>query len=229
MSEASDPADTRMMGIVHNALRRDLLRVGATVSTQPYPQGRQRRALGEHVVWLMEFLHSHHTGEDDGLWPMVRARNPGAGELLDSLEAEHEGIAPRAKAVLAAGRRYGESPADEARSSLVTALDDLAAVLFAHLDREVEVAMPVVSASISQADWDAVEQKFNIKGKPLKELAKEGHWLIEGIDPEGYEVVVGTVPAVPRFILLHGFGRAYRRGARERWEPDPAAQRVTVG
>ena len=42
----------------------------------------------------------------------------------------------------------------------------------------------------------------------------------------GYWVVVHTVPAVPRFILLHGFARAYRRRARARWQPGSQADRT---
>jgi hypothetical protein len=76
MKTSEEPADTRMMGIVHAALRRDLLRARKVVSAKPYPVGRQRRALGEHVVWMMDFLHAHHTSEDIGLWPLVRERNP---------------------------------------------------------------------------------------------------------------------------------------------------------
>ena len=64
---------TRMMGIVHGALRRDLLRTHHALTAEPYPQGRRRQALGQHVVWMMEFLHAHHTSEDEGLWP----RRPG--------------------------------------------------------------------------------------------------------------------------------------------------------
>lgn len=218
-----------MMGIVHGALRRDLLRAREAVTTEPYPVGRQRKALGEHVVWLMQFLHAHHTSEDEGLWPLVRERNPAASELLDSLEADHQRIDPAAQALASAGRRYAGTAADEARTELAMALDDLAAVLFAHLDREVEEAMPVVSASISDADWRAVEQRYNIKPKSLAQLGMEGHWLLDGIDPESYDVVVHTVPAIPRFILVRGFARTYRRRARAIWEPDTAAQRAFVG
>jgi hypothetical protein len=225
MRAAAEPADTRMMGIVHDALRRDLLRARGAVTAEPYPVGQQRRALGEHVVWLMQFLHAHHTSEDEGLWPLVRERNPTAAELLDSLEADHQRIDPAAQALAAAGRRYADTAADDARTELLTALDDLAAVLFPHLDREVDEAMPVVSASITHADWRAVEQRYNIKPKSLAQLGMEGHWLLDGIDAEGYDVVVHTVPAVPRFILVHGFARAYRRRARAVWEPDTARQR----
>src|SRR5690349_12324541 len=146
MRAAQGPADTRMMGIVHGALCRDLLRTRDALATPPYPQGRRRRALGEHVVWMMEYLHAHHTGEDEGLWPLVRERNPAAGALLDSLEAEHRRIGPAAAALTAAGQRYAQTADDQPRKELISALDELTAVLFPHLDREVAEAMPVVSA-----------------------------------------------------------------------------------
>ena len=180
------------------------------------------------MVWMMAFLHAHHTGEDEGLWPLVRERNPAAGALLDSLEAEHCRISPAAAALADTGQRYAATTADELRAELVTALDALATVLFHHLDREVEEAMPVVSASITQAQWHAVEQKYNIRPKSLAQLGMEGHWLLDGIDDKGYQVVVHTVPAIPRFILLHGFARAYRRQAQARWQPDVPAQHAAA-
>ena len=223
MSKASVPADTRMMAIVHGALRRDLLRGREVAATSPYPEGRQRKALGEHVVWLMDFLHAHHTGEDEGLWPVVRAKNPAAGPLLDSLEADHLRIEPAAAALRSAGVRYAASSEDDTRADLVTALDDLAVELFPHLDREVAEAMPVVSATITDGEWRAIDQKYNLKPKSLAQLGFEGHWLIDGIDPAGHDVVVHTVSAVPRFILLHGFARAYRRRRATVWEPETPA------
>lgn len=219
------PADTRMMGIVHTALGRDLLRTRRVLTTDPPPRGRQRQALGEHVVWMMAFLHAHHSSEDLGLWPLVRERNPAAGALLDSLEADHRAISPAAEQLTEAGRSYSATVTDEARMALIAALDALTAVLLPHLDREVAEAMPVVSASITHAEWRAIEQRHNIKSKSLRQLAMEGHWVLEDIDPEGYQVVVHTVPPLARFVLLHGFAWAYRRRARARWQPDAAVER----
>ena len=219
MSTLEAPADTRMMGIVHSALQRDLLRAREVLAAQPPPEGRQRRALGGHVTWLMEFLHRHHSGEDEGLWPAVRRRNPGAGELLDSLEADHARIAPAAEALTEVARTYTTTTTDEPRRALVEAIDRLVEVLFPHLDREVAEAMPVVAASITAREWDDVEQRFFVGPKSVRELAMEGHWLLEGIDAEGYDVVVHTVPPVQRFVLIHGFGWAYRRQAAARWTP----------
>lgn len=229
MRTAQVPADTRMMGIVHGALRRDLLRTREVLTSEPYPERRQRRAIGDHVVWMMEFLHAHHIGEDAGLWPVVRARNPAAGALLDSLEADHQRISPAVGALTSAARAYTATPADGLRTELISALDALSLVLFPHLDREVEEGMPVVSASITQAEWAAYDRKYNIKPKSLAQLGMEGHWVLDGIDAEGYQVVVHVVPPVPRFILLHGFGRAYRRAAMARWRRGIQADRVAVG
>jgi hypothetical protein len=47
----------------------------------------------------------------------------------------------------------------------------------------------------------------------------EGLWLIDGIDPGGYRLVVGAVSPAKRFVLEHGFGWLYRRRARARWQP----------
>ncbi|MEU8264270.1 hemerythrin domain-containing protein [Micromonospora sp. NPDC048999] len=217
MSTTAAPADTRMMAVVHRALTRDLQRVADAITTKPYPRGRRREALGEHVVWLMHFLHEHHTGEDEGLWPMVRDRNPGAAALLESLEADHRAITPAAERLGEAGHAYAATTGDGERADLHHALQVLTAVLIPHLEREVSEAMPVVSASITHADWHAWDQERNVKGKPLSELGFVGHWLIDGTDPESYELVVGEVPAVPRFILLRFFARPYRRRADLLW------------
>jgi len=228
MSTGDAPADTRMMAIVHSALKRDLRRTRDVLATSPPPQGRQRRALGEHVTWMMTFLHAHHRGEDLGLWPLVRERNPSAAELLDSLEADHARIDPAARAVSVAALEYTATTADPPRAALVETLDELLAVLVPHLDREVADGMPVVAASITAREWDAVEQEYNIKPKSLPQLGIEGHWLLEGIDAEGYDVVVHKVPPVPRFVLVHGFGPVYRRQARARWTPTPSRRGAGV-
>ena len=225
MTGPDDPADTRMMGIVHAALRRDLVRAREVTGTAPYPGDAQRQALGAHVVWLMDFLHGHHSGEDAGLWPAVRAKNPGASEMLASLEADHRRVEPAAQALRAAAAAYAASADDEVRLALVSALDDVAEVLFPHLDREVAEGMPVVSATLTHGEWKAIEQEHNIKSKSFAELGFEGHWLLDGLDPEGREVVVTTVPPIPRFILLKGFARSYRRRAQAVWATHATAAR----
>jgi hemerythrin-like domain-containing protein len=211
------PADTRMMGIVHDALRRDLARTRAALAGA-VPEER-RRALAAHVAWMMDFLHAHHEGEDAGLYPMVRAANPAAGALLDVMAADHAAIDPAVEGLRVAAARWAGSGTDA--SDLLDALAALETVLLPHLDREETEAMPVVSATITHRQWHAWDQEHNIKPKSLSILAEEGLWLMDGLDPTRRAVVEAEVPWLPRMIVLYGFGPGYRRRAAARWAGIP--------
>ena len=147
----TDPADTRMMGIVHSALRRDLVRA-RLVLAEPTPlTGERRTALADHVRWLMDFLHHHHTNEDDGLYPLVLERNPAAGDLLAVMDADHHRITPRILELDVAARSYASaSPGSDA--ALLAAVQDLETDMCPHLEREEREMMPVVSESITNRE-----------------------------------------------------------------------------
>jgi hemerythrin-like domain-containing protein len=217
------PADTRMMGIVHDALRRDLGRAIDVLSAGPAPDVAQRVAIGDHVGWMMGFLDTHHHGEDAGLWPLVRERNPEATPLLDAMEADHVRVAQMVEACHGAAYEYRRAASDETRVVLLGALRRLCEVLLPHLEREERETMPLVSVTITAAELRAVEQQYFIKPKSLTELGFEGHWLLDGLDPERSQVVVHQVPLIPRLLLVHGFARRYRQRATACWGPsDPA-------
>ena len=216
------PANTAMMAIVHSALRRDLTRCATALIASTPPAGPQRAALAAHLQWMMDFLDGHHEGEDTGLWPLVRSLNPSAGELLDQMEREHAQIAPAVDALGAATRRYAEDGAGPAREAVVEALAALRAVLDPHLHREEAEMMPIVSKSLTHARWERYNHEHYVKPKSKSELGKEGHWLIDGLDPAGFKIVVGNVPPIPRFVLLHAFAGRYRRACAARWGSEVA-------
>jgi hemerythrin-like domain-containing protein len=215
------PADTQMMGIVHSALRRDLVRVGLVLGTPAAAEPARRTALAEHVLWLTHFLRDHHSGEDDGLYPLVVRRNPGAKELIDEMDAEHGSITPAMEAVEAVAKQHLADPAAP-DSALKAAVDRLCEVLFPHLEREERETMPVVSASITEGEWQAWDQEHNLKPKGMRELAEEGHWLIDGLDDRSSEHVKHLVPPVPLFFLLHLLGGPYHRKRAALWNGTPA-------
>lgn len=220
------PADTRMMTVVHDALRRDLARATAALEASPPPGDRQRRAIARHLAWMMAFLHAHHESEDTGLYPVVRDRRPDAAALLDAMDADHRAVARRVDEVEAAARSYAANDAETDRARLLDAIAALAADLLPHLRREEDEAMPVVAAAVTDDEWRAIEQEHNLDGKSPAQLGKEGHWLIDDATPESRALVLGLVPPVRRFVLVHGFGRAYRRERDACWYPARATRRV---
>src|ERR1700759_2889468 len=155
------PADTSLMGIVHHALRRDLDRARPAISGPLLPADDQRTAIAEHLGWMMGFLHRHHESEDEGLYPLVRRRNPAAGPLLDAMDADHHRIGPAITGLTGAAAAYAGSPA--ARDRLEQALDQLTDVLYPHLRREEDEMMPVVASSITEAQWQEGGQRDNVK------------------------------------------------------------------
>lgn len=226
------PADTTMMGVVHDAYRRDFARTRQALTTPPYPEGPRRKAIAAHLTWLMDMLHHHHTGEDDGLWPLVRRKNPDAAALLDAMDADHARLAPAMETLTGAALRYAEDDTAAARTELLAAVDAVCEVLLPHLRSEEDEAMPVVSASITAGEWDAWDQQYNIKPKPLTQLGVEAHWILDGLDPVRYQLAIHLLPAVPRFIVLRGFARRYRRRATAVWGagrygPAPTTSRTT--
>jgi hypothetical protein len=214
------PADTTMMRIVHDALRRDLGRAATALSCRDATPA-QRRAIGGHLRWMMGFLHAHHASEDAGLYPLVRERaagDPQGLDVLDRMTRDHEAVAVEVAKVEAAAAALAESGSDDVTRATAAALDGLGVVLLPHLREEENEAMPTVSRLITAGEWDALEKVHNLDQKSMTQLAFEGHWLIDGATDVDRAAVVGLVPPVPRFLLLHALAGPYRRRSRDCWE-----------
>jgi hemerythrin-like domain-containing protein len=224
-SDTGQPADTRMMNIVHQALRRDLQRATTALEAATPPADRQRVAIADHIVWMMEALRAHHHSEDEGLYPVVRARRPDAADLLDQMDDAHQTIARTIDSVDAAASAYGATDVSSARAQLLGAVSELNEVLLPHLQREEDLVLPIASEALSDAEWQAIEHEHNVKPKSMAQLGREGHWLIDDASPEDRDTVLRLVPAVPRFVLLHGYGPIYRRQRDACWLPSAAAPR----
>jgi hemerythrin-like domain-containing protein len=222
MANPTAPADTRMMGIVHRALRRDLARAELALTAEDGPADRQRVAIAEHLTWMVGFIRAHHASEDHGLYPVVRERRPDAAPLLDRMDRDHQAIDPALAAVEVASAAYGSSADDSARRDLVAALRRLHDVLTPHLRVEEDEMMPIVAATITDDEWRAIEHEHNLAGTSFRQLGLEGHWLIDGVTAEDR----ATVPALPRAFLLVGLARSYRRRQERCWRPRPTKHAV---
>ena len=222
-SHPDAPADTAMMRIVHSALRRDLARALRVLDPAGAPSRSQQAAVEEHLLWMLGFLDRHHRSEDDGLYPLVRERDAGAATLLEDMARDHEAVAGAASRLEAAVRA---SAGQGGVAPLRSAIDELASVLLPHLQREEDEVMPVVSAAVTSAEWIDIEHEHNLSGKSRRELAREGHWLIDGASTEDRAIVLGLVPPVPRLVLRYGYGPSYRRRSRRCWGPGRHVQRL---
>lgn len=148
-TEPDQPADTRMMRIVHQAIQRDLERAHAALTSVPAPPQRQQDAIARHLTWMMTFVRAHHYSEDEGLYPLVRARSARAAALLDTMRTDHEAIAASIVDVETAAEAFGYGDRGHHLDELVRSVDQLAVVLLPHLQREENETMPLVSSVIT--------------------------------------------------------------------------------
>ncbi|MEV0338061.1 hemerythrin domain-containing protein [Nocardia sp. NPDC050713] len=209
------PADTRVIGIVHSAMRRDLRRARNALSAWPYPFDEQRVAIAEHLLWIMRFLHHHHESEDEYLYPLVRERDPAAAHLLDRMHADHRAIEIAIDRLIRAAAVYRVSA--ETRADVLAALDHLETVLYPHLEREEHEMMPVVSAVVTEREWRRWADVYNIKPLGPIELFDEGLFLVDDASPADAAAIGEMVPAVPRWLMLHVLIKRYRKAAFRRW------------
>lgn len=216
---AQDRADTTLMRIVHDALRRDLTRARVVLAERDAATVDHRRALGAHLGWMMRFLDAHHTSEDAGLYPFARARatDPSDREVLDRMGRSHKEVDVAMTRLVDAADDLANEDADVAAARTLAALDALTAVLLPHLREEEDEAMPIVSKLLTAAEWQAIDKKHNLDPKSRSELGFEGHWIIDGANEADRAIVLALVPPLPRFLLLHGYARRYRRHVAACW------------
>jgi hemerythrin-like domain-containing protein len=200
-----------MNRVFHAALRRNLARAisSLTAGGQPTPEGRA--ALADHVDLVLDLLHHHHTGEDTGLWPLVRRRAPDLGSQLDMMEAEHASVAGAIVSTREATQQYGAIGDPSAARRLREALVELSGVLLPHLDHEETEVMPRVMRALSDRDWSVLSRR-ELRNWNSFALAGTGLvWMADGMTQADREVFNRQVSALFRWLVDKRYAPAYRR------------------
>jgi hemerythrin-like domain-containing protein len=202
-----------MNRIFHAALRRDLERmINVLAGANDHARPEQRAALAEHVGLVLDLLHHHHTGEDTGLWPLVRRRAPDLGSQLDTMEAEHACVAGAIVSTRAAARQYAMTTDSTAGGRrLQEALADLSGVLLPHLDHEETEVMPRVMRALTPRDWSASSRR-ELRNWNSFALAGTGLvWMADGLIGRQRTMFNQQVSPVFQWLVDKRYGPAYRR------------------
>ncbi len=200
-----------MNRVFHAALRRDLERAISSLTAATHPTPAQRTALAEHVDLVLDLLHHHHTGEDTGLWPLVRQRAPDLAPQLDLMEAEHASVASAIALTHTAARQYAATSDPSAARRLRNALVELSGVLLPHLDHEETEVMPRVMRALTGRDWSALSRR-ELRNWSSFALAGTGLvWMSDEMTQTERDVFNRQVSAVFRWLIDKRYGAAYRR------------------
>jgi hypothetical protein len=204
--------DMSSMLAIHEALRRDLERLGRLAAR---PDSNPARLLRAAAGWeqFKTFLVAHHTAEDRALWPPLReavAANPDQATLADALEDEHSVIEPLLAAIDAAAVDPDDGPQ---RSGDI--IDELITKLSAHLTHEETEGFALIDAALTEAQW----QHFAAVNADLvrPEAPSYMPWLLREADPRTLDAVLGKFP--PPLLAAY----------RDQWAPAYAARDLWKG
>jgi iron-sulfur cluster repair protein YtfE (RIC family) len=205
MSSTDFGLDMSMMYVIHDALRRELIRIARYTSrTSDDPMRILRTAVG----WEMfkTYLHAHHTAEDETLWPVmaqVLADRPADLALLEAMEAEHAAIDPLVTAVDTALADRADGP-----RRIGGLVDALRSTLGGHLTHEETQALPLIDHTVTEQQWDRLGQRQaeKIGGDASRYLP----WLLDNLDPQRAAAVLARMPAPLRASYEAEWRAAYR-------------------
>jgi hemerythrin-like domain-containing protein len=183
MSTSGTRVDTHEMVLIHRVLRREFGLLPRLFRSAAGDRARSK-VVGAHAREMLDFLHTHHSGEDELLFPLLRERVALDPELMDRMDAQHMQVDDTVRALEAELPAWTTSADADAGERMATRVEATMPTLIAHLAEEEEKLLPVVSVTVTQSEWDALA-KHGMSAIPLtRRLVILGHITEEASDAE---------------------------------------------
>jgi hemerythrin HHE cation binding domain-containing protein len=178
-------ADLGVMLAAHRAFRRDVTTLARAASRDTLRDPVRRVTVGTGWEVFRRQLLLHHQAEDAGVWPVLRTRLAGRADdlaVLDEMAAEHSLIDPLVATV-------DQALGDE-RLPLGDVIGELASTLGGHLDHEERDALPLIGATLTDAEWLGLMASL----QPAPELSELVPWLVDGLTADDAADVLAMFP-----------------------------------
>jgi hemerythrin-like domain-containing protein len=196
MSSTGPNVDTHEMVLIHRVIRRELGQLPRLFRSAANDRTRSR-VIGAHAREMLHFLHTHHTGEDELLFPLLRKRDALDPELMDRMDAQHVQVNDAVAAVGADLPAWTTSADATAGERMAARIDTMMPTLIAHLAEEEQKLLPIVSVTLTQREWDALG-KHGMNAIPVtRRMVILGH-ITEETDDAERQTFMQVVPAPAR-------------------------------
>ena len=207
-------AEMSMNKVIHGAVRRDLTRFVAALSS--FPPGDVKRGNQLAAAWsnFDDQLTHHHTGEHEIAWPALTAVGA-SPSLLATMDAEHDLMAAAIVDVRTAVSALKRGASLDEVSTARAAFERLQAVTNAHLEHEESELEPLYFAKKDTPEIKAMGRAFG-KVSP----ARGGRffaWVSDGANPDEMAAITRDVPGPVLAVLSGVFGRSYRKDIAPVW------------
>ena len=196
VSTAGSGVDTHEMVLMHRVLRREVGQLSRLFRSAANDPARSK-IIGAHAREMLDFLHTHHTGEDLLLFPLLRERRALDPELMDRMDAQHAQVNDAVVAINAELPTWTTSADAAAGERMAACIDTMMPSLIGHCDEEEQKLLPVVSVTLSQSEWDALG-KHGISAIPVTRRLVTLGYITEETDDAERQKFMQVLPAPVR-------------------------------
>jgi hemerythrin-like domain-containing protein len=153
MSEpGSYHTETGDMRVVHEALLAAFDAADGLVAAAG-SDGAKVATVATFFENILEFLHVHHEGEDDLLYPKIVERCTEHSTLLEQIDKEHALLNEPMATARGAIAAWAARPTPDTGAVVATSLDIVEGALRPHLRIEEELVLPIAAAHLSPEEW----------------------------------------------------------------------------
>lgn len=167
--------DTQDMKAVHQVFRDAFAAADRLLGSVPARDTARAAQVHSFYTNVLSFLHGHHSGEDELVWPLLTARCGEAAAEVERIAAQHAGLDPaieRAEVLLAG---WAVTPDPALGAAAAQALTQLGELLVTHLDEEEEVVLPLAAEHLTMEEWGA------LPAHGMKSFTGDKLWLVIGL------------------------------------------------
>jgi hemerythrin-like domain-containing protein len=162
--------------------------------------------IGSYCENVLEFLHVHHAGEDELIYPILEERRVEDNAMLERIGAQHSLLKEPMDEARTAIAAWRASPSIEGGQTVVTLITTIDDTLRPHLEEEETEVLPVASAWISPEEW------AQLPGYALQSFSGDKPWLALGLVRE-------RLPSDQRDQMLAGMPPEPQSLWTDQWEP----------
>jgi hemerythrin-like domain-containing protein len=202
-------ADSRDMLVIHQMFRRQFKAIPGLVSAVPEGEPAKVAVVADHVTWMVAFLHAHHQGEDELVWPRLLERVPGDTDpLIYTMEAQHEGLAKALDALAVEAADWRRTGAAAERDAVAGAAAELLARIAEHLDLEERMVLSLIDKYLTKKEWDQVGAS-GLKKMSFAQLQVAFGMILDPATPDQVRIMRNVIPRAPWLIFSLLGPRAY--------------------
>jgi hemerythrin-like domain-containing protein len=131
--------------------------------------------VGSFYENVIEFLHGHHTAEDELIYPLLEQRCADKRSELERIDDQHKLLHAPMDAARAAIATWRAAPSEDNAQAVVDAIAGISQALRPHLTEEESVMLPIA------ARWMTAEEWGRMPGHAMAIFRGDKPWLPLGL------------------------------------------------